>query len=303
MAAANRRASADASALVTRLIAENNFIVGDDARLLKEACMKVSTIGVHFGARKAALVNIAALLPGFTGHETATSKGQLAAAIVNFIELQAGEIPDQQPGAGRPAQQPVELPQEPPLVVGTPEWTAGLIQQIKAALTPEPAVVRNREPAQWSDTDSEGPGFHSLLVAWYDDVFDGEEEDLLPLLQDEEKRISTETFGRDFVADAAAVAECRRQLPKISLREGVAPQGWSARKLLKVWLRAVRAKIVDLRTVVSKRVRTAAARQRTTTPTTPPAMTDATVSELPESRIPKKIYGETQQGRFENFLE
>jgi hypothetical protein len=50
--AVNWRVSAEATELVTRLVATNVPVTGVDAVLLREACRKVSTVGVRFGARK-----------------------------------------------------------------------------------------------------------------------------------------------------------------------------------------------------------------------------------------------------------
>jgi hypothetical protein len=49
--AGNRAASANATALVARLVADNVPVTGDDARALREACGNVDTLGVHFGAQ------------------------------------------------------------------------------------------------------------------------------------------------------------------------------------------------------------------------------------------------------------
>jgi len=50
--AGNRQASAAATELVARLVNANVPIAGEDAVLLQEACRKVSTVGVRFGAHK-----------------------------------------------------------------------------------------------------------------------------------------------------------------------------------------------------------------------------------------------------------
>ena len=163
MAAVTRAASAEATALVARLVANDELISGADAELLRIACAKVSTLGSHFGARYAALVNVSALLPGFTDHEVVTTKAFLAQNLVNFFGLQRRP---QQPRRRRGApqqQRDVDNHARPALeIVGSPEWTAGLIRQIQAAMVPAiPVAVPELEvrAEQWADTDSEGPGF------------------------------------------------------------------------------------------------------------------------------------------------
>ena len=291
--AGNRQASAAATELVARLVNANVPIAGEDAVLLQEACRKVSTVGVRFGAHKAALVNVSSLLRGFTGHLTATTKTELADEIVNFITLQVDGV--QPPPAGQ-ALRAVE--------VGSPEWTRNLIAQIKGALAPEPVAVPGRQrPERWSDTDSEGPGFFSVLTQWYNDEFEGEEDDVLPLLVEEKARISEEPFKMAFIVDAAAVAECRKQLPTILQRKGAVPTDWSPRKIWKLWLRAVSKKIIEIRSRVQRRSRLAVTPSREAVSPSTPTENTPTVAELPESRRPKKFYGETQHDRFQYFQE
>ena len=85
---ANRAESTGATALVARLIASGEPIAGIEADRLQAACTKVTTIGVQFGATYAALVNVSALLPGFTAHEQLSTKAVLAENIVAFLQAQ-----------------------------------------------------------------------------------------------------------------------------------------------------------------------------------------------------------------------
>jgi hypothetical protein len=247
-------------------------------------------------------VNVSALLPGFTAHEQLSTKAVLAENIVAFLQAQ------KEPEAGQPEQQDAEQQdadrQDEAPRIGSPAWTAELIRQIRKEVIPIPARTAAVAPAlrEWSDTDSEVAGFSSVLESWYDDEFDGDEADLLPQLQLEKLRISTEEFKNNCITDEQAVADCKRQLPTFLHRNGTTPQGWSARKVLKLWIRAVNKKILEVSALVKRRARQRSAQRRQETVDAETGK-KPTVDELPESRRPRKSYGETAHDRFSFFLE
>jgi hypothetical protein len=209
-----RQESADATALVARLIAANADLVGQDLLDLRRAVVGVAEHGPRFGAGRAALDNVCTLLPGFEGrvHQTKT---ELAAAIGQFIndQVQAGE----QPGIQQ-QQQPV-IQQQQPGALGTAEWRQGLIRDLLAAQRAAPNIqAPPAAPVFMSDTDSESPGFHSYLAKWLDMEFEGAEEDLVPLLRVELERVGSAQFQTNFGDDEGALIMCRRELPSMLRR-------------------------------------------------------------------------------------
>ena len=93
-----RQESADATALVARLVAANADLAGQGLLDLRRVVAGVAEHGPRFGAGRAALDNVCALLPGFEErvHQTKTD---LAKEITQFIDdqVQANEQPPMQP--------------------------------------------------------------------------------------------------------------------------------------------------------------------------------------------------------------
>ena len=265
--AANRQASAAATALVTRLIQADEHLAGQDLLDLRTALAKALSEGVRFGATKPALVNVCSLLPGFTGHlAVGVTKLALVDAMIKFIDAEPEQLQQPQQPGPQPQQQP-QLPQQQPQLpgpeVGSVAWRTALIRDLVAAqntVAVAPAVVQ--EPALLSDTDSDTQGFHSHYVDWLEMTFVGSEEDLVPLLEAELERLGTAAFLLAFGQDAEAMASCRRELPAMLGRpDRSVPAEWSVKKLVKLWTRALNRAILSMKPLILKRAR-ARKRQR-----------------------------------------